>query len=221
MQEVRREIQEESKRQEQDRRMRQEAKERSRENTRQEESCHARAGLWTGSKTWNNKTSCKSRKLEEASGKSKKKQQEARERSRQNPKTWNKKACRNSKKLYPWLRRRFKGLGMQVGSQKATLGTRNSRPEAVSALQWDGVWAWRRWRFEGSGMQLGYSFLSAQKATIGAMSAMFATWTQTRNFGHPDPLPPTTPLQLAPGSAAGGSSPLICQNHGFMWMGSI
>ena len=166
MQEVRREIQEESKRQEQDRRMRQEAKERSRENTRQEESCHARAGLWTGSKTWKNKTSCKSNKLEEASGKSKKKQQEARERSRRNPKTWNKKACRNSKKLYP-CRRRFKGLGMQVGSQKATLGTRNSRPEAVSILQWHGFWL----RLEGLrvqvGVQVGASFWSVQKATVG------------------------------------------------------
>ena len=59
-----------------------------------------------------------------------------RKKYRRNTKTWKKKACRNSKKLHPWLRRRFKGLGMQVGSQKAALGTRNSRPEAVSALQW-------------------------------------------------------------------------------------
>ena len=45
----------------------------------------------------------------------------------------------------------FPGLGMQVGSQKATLGTRNSRPEAVSILQWHGFWL----RLEGLRAQVG------------------------------------------------------------------
>ena len=147
--------------------MRQEAKERSRENTRQEESCHARAGLWTGSKTWTNKTSCKSRKLEEASGR---KQQEARERSRRNHQGHGRrKPAATARSYIGGSEGAFSRLG--DASWKSEGNVRHKEQQARGGIHPSVAWFLAAsWRPAGASWSASWSycsFWSVQKATVG------------------------------------------------------